>query len=74
MFTNIFKDLDYWLMTNQDKYVFENREERHYCSYSFGPIILKRQIHLCHLNKVRVALLDRFLQFEGGKFTPFLVN
>lgn len=39
-----------------------------------GPVTLKGRMYYDHLNDVRVALLDRFLLFEGGKFTPFLVE
>src|SRR5690625_635934 len=73
---SILKDLDILLRDNRDFERFENREmQKTTLATMFGSITINRRIYRDRDNDVRVALLDKYLEYDGGdSLSPFLTE
>ena len=64
---SILEEADVWLRDNRDFERFENREMQE-CTIAtmFGSITINRRRYIDREKGKRVALLDQYLQFNGG--------
>src|SRR5690625_1070951 len=64
---SLLEDVDKWLMNNRDYQRYENREMQS-CTVDtmFGSITIKRRIYRDRYKGERVALLDKYLRFNGS--------
>lgn len=73
---SLLEDVDKWLMNNRDYQRYENREIQS-CTIDtmFGSITIKRRIYRDRYKGERVALLDKYLRFNGSdSISPFLTE
>src|SRR5690625_1545029 len=73
---SILQEIDVWLRDSRDFERFENREmQKTTLATMFGPITINRRIYLDRDAGVRVALLDKYLGYDGGdSLSPFLTE
>src|SRR5690625_5545937 len=71
---SILQEIDVWLRDSRDFERFENREmQKTTLATMFGPITINRRIYRDRDAGVRVALLDKYLGYDGGdSLSPFL--
>src|SRR5690625_3162124 len=74
--TSILDEIDVWLRDNRDFERFENREKQETTlATMFGSITINRRIYRDRESGVRVALLDKYLGYDGGdSLSPFLTE
>lgn len=73
---SILEEADIWLRDHRDFKRLENREMQE-CTIAtmFGPVTINRRKYIDHEKGERVALLDQYLQFNGGaSLSPFLTE
>ena len=72
----VLEDIDVWLMENRDHKRFAYKERQaSTMDTMFGSITIKRRKYVDRETNERVALLDRYLQFEGREsMSPFLAQ
>src|SRR5690625_2665865 len=73
---SILEKMDVWLRDNRDFARFENREmQETTLATMFGSITVNRRIYRDRDADVRVALLDKYLGYDGGdSLSPFLTE
>lgn len=73
---SILQEIDVWLRDSRDFERFENREmQKTTLATMFGPITINRRIYRDRDAGVRVALLDKYLGYDGGdSLSPFLTE
>lgn len=73
---SILDELDEHLMAHRDFSRFENREKQTTTlATMFGPVTINRRRYLDRETGDRVALLDQYLEYEGGdSLSPFLTE
>lgn len=73
---SILEEIDIWLRDNRDFKRFENREmQKTTLATMFGSITINRRIYRDRDVGVRVALLDKYLGYDGGdSLSPFLAE
>ena len=73
---SILEELDEWLMNNRDFKRFKNREKQETTlATMLGSITINRRRYLDRDTGDRVALLDQYLQYDGGdSLSPFLTE
>src|SRR5690625_5141599 len=74
--TSILDEIDVWLRDNRDFERFENREKQETTlATMFGSITINRRIYRDRESGVRVALLDKYLGYDGSdSLSPFLTE
>src|SRR5690625_3618465 len=64
---SILDEIDVWLRDNRDFDRFENREmQETTLATMFGSITINRRVYRDRDADVRVALLDKYLEYDGG--------
>lgn len=73
---SILEELDILLRDNRDFERFENREmQKTTLATMFGSITINRRIYRDRDKGVRIALLDQYLEYDGGdSLSPFLAE
>src|SRR5690625_4370683 len=73
---SILEKMDVWLRDNRDFARFENREmQETTLATMFGSITINRRVYRDRDADVRVALLDKYLDYDGGdSLSPFLTE
>src|SRR5690625_2422894 len=73
---SVLETLDDWIMDNRDFKRFENREkQKTTLATMFGEVPINRRKYLDRYTDTRVALLDRYLQYDGeDSLSPFLAE
>lgn len=73
---SLLEEIDVWLRDNRDYERFENREmQETTLATMFGSITINRRVYRDRDADVRVALLDKYLEYDGGdSLSPFLTE
>src|SRR5690625_1068985 len=73
---SILQEIDVWLRDSRDFERFENREmQKTTLATMFGPITIISRIYRIQDEGVRVALLDKYLWYDGGdSLSPYLTG
>ena len=73
---SILDEIDVWLRDNRDFDRFENREmQETTLATMFGSITINRRVYRDRETDVRVALIDKYLEYNGSdSLSPFLTE